>query len=212
MSLTRIHPEFSSKEGSMFGISDAHHFRKMVAGFCMVFAPLCFLIGFLVDPDASYALLFVGAILMVPAALGFMHMLREREVAYGHVGGGLSLIGLMGMVGLLGMDVGGTTDLVDRVDHLVGVGNWIFVATMGFGVGMAMLGMGLFRAHAVQSWAAACLIIGGLAFDVALLASSGGIAIASAAVMLAGAGSIGLVVWRESDEAWDDPPAPGTRS
>jgi hypothetical protein len=80
---------------------------------------------------------------------------------------------------------------------------------MGFGLGMAMLGMGLFRAHAVQSWAAACLLIGGLAFDVALLASSSGIAIASAAVMLAGMGTTGLIVWRESDDAWDHTPALG---
>jgi hypothetical protein len=196
----------------MFGISDAHHFRKMVAGFCMVFAPICLLIGFIIDPDASYAFLFVGAILMVPAALGLMHMLREREVAFGHVGGGLSLVGLMGMAGLIGMDVGGTTDLVDRVDHLTGVGNWMFVATMGFGLGMVMLGMGAFRAHAVPSWAAACLMIGGLAFDVALLASSGGIAIAASAAMLAGIGTTGFMVWRESDEAWEHTPALGGRA
>jgi hypothetical protein len=193
----------------VFGISDAHHFRKMVAGFCMLFAPICLLIGFIVDPDASYAFLFVGAILMVPAALGLMHMLREREVAFGHLGGGLSLIGLMGTAGLVGMDVGGTTDLVDRVDHLTGVGNWMFVATMGFGLGMAMLGMGVFRAHAVQSWAAACLMVGGIAFDVALLASSAGIAIAGAAIMLAGLGTTGYVVWRESDDAWEHTPALG---
>jgi hypothetical protein len=193
----------------VFGISDAHHFRKMVAGFCMLFAPICLLIGFIVDPDASYAFLFVGAILMVPAALGLMHMLREREVAFGHLGGGLSLIGLMGMAGLVGMDVGGTTDLVDRVDHLTGVGNWMFVATMGFGLGMAMLGMGVFRAHAVQSWAAACLMVGGIAFDVALLASSAGIAIAGAAIVLAGLGTTGYMVWRESDDAWEHTPALG---
>src|SRR3954452_8155196 len=136
----------------MSGISDGHHFRKMVAGFCMVFAPLCVLVGFVADPDASYTLLFIGAVLMVPAALGLMHMLREREVAFGHLGGGLSLVGLMGMAALIGMDVGGTSDLVDRVDNLTGIGNWMFVATMGFGLGMAMLGMGAFKAHAVTSW------------------------------------------------------------
>jgi hypothetical protein len=195
----------------MFGISDAHHFRKMVAGFCMLFAPLCMLVGFIVDPDASYAFLFVGAILMVPAALGLMHMLREREVAFGHLGGGLSLIGLMGTAALVGMDVGGTTDLVDRVDHLTGVGNWMFVATMGFGLGMAILGMGVFRAHALMSWAAACLMVGGIAFDVALLASSAGIAIASGAAMLAGLGATGYMVWRESDDAWEHTPALGAR-
>ena len=195
----------------MFGISDAHHFRKMVAGFCMVFAPLCMLVGFVVDPDAEYAFLFAGAVLMVPAALGLMHMLREREVAMGHVGGGLSLIGLMGMATLIGMDVTGTTDLVDRGDHLDGIATWMFVATMGFGLGMATLGMGVFRAHAIPSWAAACLMVGGIAFDVAMVANSAGIAIAATAVVVAGVSSTGLMVWRESDEAWDHTPALGAR-
>src|SRR3954471_415264 len=193
----------------MFGISDAHHFRKMVAGFCMLFAPLCMLIGVLADPDAEYAFLFAGAVLMVPASLGLMHMLREREVAMGHMGGGLLLIGLMGRAGLIGMDVGGTTDLVDRVDHLDGVATWMFVATMGFGLGLAMLGMGVFRAHAIPSWAAACLMVGGIAFDIALIMSSAGIAIAASAAMFAGIGATGLIVWRESDEAWEDTPALG---
>jgi hypothetical protein len=195
----------------MSGISDAHHFRKMVAGFCMVFAPLCVLVGFVADPDASYTLLFIGAVLMVPAALGLMHMLREREVAFGHLGGGLSLVGLMGMAALIGMDVGGTSDLVDRVDNLSGVATWMFVATMGFGLGAAVLGLGTFRAHAIPSWAAACLMIGGVAFDVALLASSAGIAIAASAAMLAGIGATGLMVWRESDDAWEHTPALGAR-
>ena len=35
----------------MWGISDAHHFRKMVAGFCMVFAPLCLVVGFVAAAD-----------------------------------------------------------------------------------------------------------------------------------------------------------------
>src|SRR3954464_13208000 len=135
MRLTRL-DRISEQGGSMSGISDAHHFRKMVAGFCMLFAPLCMVVGFAVDPDASYAFLFVGAVLMVPAALGLMHMLREREVAFGHLGGGLSLIGLMGMAALGGMDVSGATKLVDRVNHLVGVGHWMFVSAMGFALGM----------------------------------------------------------------------------
>lgn len=195
----------------MFGLSDAHHFRKMVAGFCMVFAPLCMLVGFLVDPDAEYAFLFAGAVLMLPAALGLMHMLREREVAFGHVGGGLSLIGLMGVASLVGMDTGASTDLVDRVNHLSGVATWMFVAAMGLGPGIAILGMGVFRAHAAASWAAACLMIGGIALDVALVASSGGIAIAAAAVMFAGLGATGYAVWRESDDAWEHTPALGAR-
>jgi hypothetical protein len=193
----------------MFGMSDAHHFRKMVAGFCMAIAPLCMLVGFVVDPDASYAFLFAGAVLMVPAALGLMHMLREREVALGHMGGGFAVAGLIGLAALIGMDVAGTTSLVDRVDHLDGVATAMFIVTMLAGLGYAALGMGLFRAHATAAWQAACLIVAGLALDVALLISSDGLATAAAAVLLVGQGAVGMLVWRESDEAWEHPPVLG---
>jgi hypothetical protein len=190
----------------MFGMSDAHHFRKMVAGFCMMLAPVFVLVGLVVDPDTSYAFLFAGAVLSVPAALGLMHMLREREVALGHVGGGMALVGLMGMAGLVGMDVAGSTDLVDRVDHLSGVARPMFICSLLFGAGLLALGMGLYRAHAIAAWSAVCLMVGAIAFDVALIASSAGVAIVGLAAIAAGQGMIGLTVWRESDDAWERTP------
>jgi hypothetical protein len=190
----------------MSGMSDAHHFRKMVAGFCMVFAPLLMLVGVATDPDASYAFLFAGAVLSVPAALGLMHMLREREVALGHLGGGMALVGLMGIAGLVGMDVAGSTDLVDRVDHLSGTARPMFICSLLFGAGLLALGMGLYRAHAIAAWSAVCLMVGAIAFDVALIASSAGVAIVGIAAIVAGQGMIGLTVWRESDDAWERTP------
>ncbi len=98
----------------MFNLSDTHHFRKLVAGVCMVFAPLFLLASTIVSPaldlnetqllanvaehpDRWYlANLFamVAIVLAVPAVLGLMHMLRERRSAEGHVGGAFALIGL----------------------------------------------------------------------------------------------------------------------
>jgi hypothetical protein len=100
-------------------LSDAHHFRKMVAGVCMVLAPLFLLVGAIVHPgfktdeaellasaagslDAWYLaemLFLISIVLAVPATLGLMHMLRERHVAAGH-GGGLALIGLLAYTGV----------------------------------------------------------------------------------------------------------------
>ena len=54
-------------------------------------------------------------------------------------------------------------------------------------------------------------MIGGIAFDVAMIAGSTGIAIAAAAAMVAGIGTTGYMVWRESDDAWEHTPALGTR-
>ena len=99
----------------MNGLSNAHHFRKTAAGICMLAAPLLLLLSIVVesrigaredsfvvgrvgDPDTGsleQMLLVAGLVLMVPAVLGLMHMLRERESATGHLGGGVALIGLL---------------------------------------------------------------------------------------------------------------------
>src|SRR4051794_41850641 len=108
-------------------LSDAHHFRKMVAGFCMMVAPLLLLLSMIVEPKigtSEYSfvigrvgnpdtgsleqmLLVAGPVLMGPAVLGLMHMLREGEGVFGHVGGAIALIGLLllpwGGVGGLGV-------------------------------------------------------------------------------------------------------------
>jgi hypothetical protein len=200
----------------MFGISDAHHFRKMVAGFCMMFAPVFVLVGLVLDPDTSYVFLFLGAVLSVPAVLGLMHMLREREVEWGHAGGTLALFGLMAMTALIGMDlatwqaagsaVTDTATIVHRVDHMDGLATVLFVCSLMFGAGYLVLGMGLYRAHAIAAWSAVCLMVGAIAFDVALIASSAGVAIVGIAAILVGQGMIGLTVWRESDDAWERTP------
>jgi hypothetical protein len=108
----------------MTGLSDAHHFRKMVAGICMVVSPLLLLAGTIIQPstgtsessvvaaaashaDAYYAtslLYLLSIVLAVPAVLGLMHMLRERGVAFGHVGGGLGILGLLGFLGIVTID------------------------------------------------------------------------------------------------------------
>src|SRR3954462_9525475 len=97
----------------MMGSHDPHRFRKTVAGACMMAAPALALVGFIVSPglDAgaggqlatiapprdewfiSELLVLVGLVALVPAILGLMHMMREREAGLGHLGGGLATVG-----------------------------------------------------------------------------------------------------------------------
>jgi len=104
------------------GFSDSHHFRKTVAGWCMVAGPLLALVAFIVSPaleSGSAAqvaqaaghqdrfllsgLLSLAAVtLVVGGSLGMMHMLRERMVAYGHAGGILALVGLLATMAGIG--------------------------------------------------------------------------------------------------------------
>ena len=183
---------------NLANLSNAHHFRKMVAGFCMIAAPLLLLLSMIVepgfgasedsfvigrvgDPDTGsleQMLLVGGLVLMVPAMLGLMHMLREREVAFGHLGGALALFGLL-------------------------------VLPYGWMAGMVILAIGLYRARGVQSTTAlmiavaALLLAGGAGFESEILGMLG------AAVMLVGLGGGGWTVLRESDEDWEHTPEHG---
>ncbi len=182
----------------MNGLSNAHHFRKTVAGICMVGAPLLLLLSMIVesvigtsedsfvigrvgDPDTGsleQMLLVGGLVLMVPAVLGLMHMLRERESAIGHLGAAVALIGLL-------------------------------VMPFAWMAGMILLAGGLYRARAVQAAMALSAAAGA-----ALLAAGGGfgsevLALAGAAVMLVGLGGTGWLVLKETDEEWEHTPEHG---
>jgi len=182
----------------MNGLSDTHHFRKIVAGICMVGAPLLLLLSMIVesrigtsedsfvigrvgDPDTGsleQMLLVGGLVLMVPAVLGLMHMLRERESALGHAGGAVALFGLL-------------------------------VMPFAWMAGMVLLAGGLYRARAVQAAMALSIAAGA-----ALLAAGGGFesevaALAGAAVMLVGLGGTGWMVLKETDEDWEHTPQHG---
>lgn len=108
----------------MLGLSDARHFRRLTAGFCLLAAPVVLLVGGIVHPQgqdaaaghlaivaespnryyAAHAIILVGLVLFLPALLGLMHLLRERGTAFGHVGGALAMIGLFGATAIVAVD------------------------------------------------------------------------------------------------------------
>jgi hypothetical protein len=221
----------------MFNFSDAHHFRKTVAGFCMVVAPLLMLVAMVIHPErqtdegaqlavirdnqdawyATHLLLLIGVILAVPVVLGLMHMLRERETAWGHVGGGFAMLGLMALFGLVTInglvawqmavgDGAEMTALWERLTDTAGVFLPIYLMSLLFALGMVVLAGGLYRARAVQSWMALFAAIGAVALTVGAAVASGVVAIVGAALLLVGLGSIGRMVLAESDEEWEHTP------
>jgi hypothetical protein len=218
-------------------LSDAHHSRKMVAGACMVVAPLVLLVAMVIHPasdmdeatqvatiadnlDAWYVahLLALASIaVMVPALLGLMHMLRERQVAFGHVGGGLAMLGLLAFSGIVAMELvlwqmaaGGSTreavSLLERLNETAGIVIPFVLVSFGFALGMACLAVGLYRARAVQSWMAVSVAVGAILFGFAVATAMNWLAIVAAAFLVVGLGAIGRMVLRETDEAWEHTP------
>jgi Domain of unknown function (DUF4386) len=219
-------------------LSDAHHFRKTVAGICMVLAPLVVLVATVVHPDTSmdeaaqlttiaanldawliaHLLALVGIVLSVPAVLGLMHMLREREVSLGHVGGGLAMLGLLAYVGVVAVeglvgwqmgeagDRGAMVALLTSLNDSAAIVIPFYVTSLAFAVGIVCLAVGLYRARAVQSWMAISLAVGAVLLAISGPAAATWLAIVAAAFLVVGFGSIGRMVYRESDEAWEHTP------
>lgn len=224
----------------MSRLSDSHHFRKTVAGMCMIGAPLLLVVGAIVHPESktdvadqlavisanmdewyvAHLILAISLVLAVPAVLGLMHMLREKEVAYGHLGGGLALVGLLATTGIVAMegfvgwqagaatggDQAAMTALFERVTDTTGIVIPFFVMSFGFTVGMLFLAAGLYRARAVQSWTAAMLGVGSIVFAVGSSMAEDTVAIIGAAVLLVGFFQVGRMVLSESDEDWEHTP------
>src|SRR5919106_1264918 len=224
----------SSKEDSMFSFSDPHHFRKTVAGMCMIAAPLLLLVGMVIHPErktdeaeqlaivnanldewfVSHLFVLAAFVLAVPAVLGLMHMLREREVAWGHIGGGLAVLGLLALVGLVTIDglvlwqmasageAAVMTALYESFTDTAGLFIPLFLLSFAFAAGTVVLAMGLVRARAVQAWMAAFVAIGVICLAIANPAAVGWLAIVGAAFLFVGLGSVGRLVLAESDEDW----------
>ncbi len=218
-------------------LSDAHHSRKMLAGACMVVAPLVLLAAVVIHPasdmdeatqvatiadnlDAWYLahlLALVAIALMVPAVLGLMHMLREREVAFGHVGGGLAMLGLLAFTGIVAMELvmwqlvgaGETAQavaLLERLNETTGIVIPFVLVSFGLSLGMASLAIGLYRARAVQSWMAISVAAGAVLFGAAIGSAMNWLAIVAAAFLVVGLGATGRMVLQQTDEAWEHTP------
>lgn len=220
-------------------VSDAHHFRKTVAGICMIAAPLLLLAGMVVHPEretdaagqlaivagdmdqwfTAHLLLLGSIVLAVPALLGLMHMLREREVSYGHLGGGLGLLGLIAIAGVVAIDGfvgwqmaaadadrGAMVALYERLNETAGVVIPFFGMSFAFALGLLILAVGLYRAHAVQSWTAVFLAIGSVLLAIGTPSGSDVLDIVGSAFLFVGLASIGRLVLAESDEEWEHTP------
>lgn len=78
--------------------------------------------------------------------------------------------------------------------------------SFGFAIGMALLAVGLYRARVVQSWMAVCIGVGSILFGFGIAVAMNWLAIVAAAFLVVGIGSVGRMVLRETDEAWEHTP------
>lgn len=214
----------------MLKITDADNFRRTLAGLCLIAAPVAGLVATVVAPPAAldigerltivaeHSTRFLVAnllavllqVLLVPALLGLLHLLKGRGVVLGHIGGGLALAGVFGYMGILAtefvlleMAEGDRQEMVALAERVYGsVGFAIFLLMFLFGLllGLIVLSVALWRARIAPIWTAACIA---LASVLDFVASTSSVAVMLAWILLlAGLGWIGLKVLGMSDEDW----------
>jgi len=211
-------------------LSDPRHFHRL-AGASLVLAPLLLLASSAVSPplksderaqlaviarhpDRFYIFSLLGlvsAIVLVPALLGLMHLLRERAPGWGYIGGSLMMLGNLLSIGdWMGNfvqwqmaapsgDRAEMTALLTRLDDTPGSALPLQLSGFAFLLGTAVLAIGLYRARTVPAWVALGLVGGIVANLAGFVASSVALLIASSAVLLAALGWIGGIVLTQSD-------------
>jgi hypothetical protein len=220
------------------GFSDSQHLRKTIAGACMVLAPLMFLVAFVVSPELETSagkqlsvaadnvdrfyvanlVAMIGLMLVVPAVLGVMHMMRERRPGYSGLGGTLALLGVfaslvgqgvafvMWEMARHGADSAANTAVIHGVLHDAGTVLPIYILGFVGAFGVVVLAAGLYLARVVDWWMALFFAAGIVCINVAFPAGLLALAIVGSALTLVGLGSMGLMVLRESDADWEHTP------
>ncbi|WP_326637656.1 hypothetical protein OG884_27655 [Streptosporangium sp. NBC_01755] len=211
----------------MPSLSNPLGFRRWAAGVCLIVAPLLYIAGAIVDPalrqggdttgvygrypeqvSVSASLLHWSWVLMIPGIIGMIHLIRHRGVVFGHLAGGLALLGVVNFSGLMLVDF-----FYSRLERALGGRQGEMLAeqalsdpgaTFGFQIpgflgllGLFLLGLALAYAGHGPWWAPFAIIagvFGTLIFPIGT--AVGGL------LYLAGSGVIGLRMLRMSDAEW----------
>ncbi len=150
-------------------------------------------------PDRWYwfaLLTLVGSMLLVPALMGVIGLLRERAPVAGYVGGSLAVLGTLVAIGdsleqlviwqMGAGDRGQMAALLTRLDDAAGLTLIFTTGALALLVGTVTLAVGLVRARVAPPWAAACLPLAMVVNIAGFAAASRSIVAASCVILLAG--------------------------
>jgi hypothetical protein len=216
----------------------AHRTRRLIAGTGMVLAPLLLLVSAIIQPElkdatlgqltviagdldgwyASQAFALAALAASIPAILGLMHMLRERQWLAGTIGGGLALIGVLFAAGTValalvqwemmrfGVPIPVTAAVIDDLKNTAGMEIPFLILPFAFAIGMLVLAGGLGISRVVNPVMALLIGAGAVGVLVGYAIASVTLVIVAAAVLLVGLGTTGLLVLRETDAEWEHTP------
>jgi hypothetical protein len=160
----------------------------------------------------SAVLLIASAVLMAPAAGGVLHQARDRGAGISNAGAVLAVLGGFGHFGiamfylvslsLAGGDRAGMVAFVERLNASAAIGVIAFPLILCFGLAVAVLPWGAWRAGTVHWWVPALATTAVVAEAVLPFQNT----VVATAILLAAAvayTALGVTVLRTGDAAWD---------
>lgn len=169
--------------------------------------------------SAGMAIAIVGVTLSILGYMALVHLLRERQPLTGDIGGAMAIIGTAVMAALMGLvlaqveairQLGDSTETIAVIDAIdeSSAALVLWLAPILATVGLAVLAVGLVRAHTAPPLFAALFGFGAVIQFVGLfLATSMPVVIVGSAAMFAGLAAIGMQLLMETDEEWEHVPA-----
>jgi hypothetical protein len=220
----------------MLRLSDATRFRRDLSSASLLIAPLLGLAAAVVAPPSSSnlttdlalisahhsafltnAVLEAAAwILFIPGVLGIVHLLCQRGVVLGHVGGVLAILGMISFVAesavaqataVMARDAGHRALYAQAVISMrhSPLAAFLLLALLGE-VGLVLIAIAMRRARRAPSWVVAVVVVAVLA-DFAPLANPFGL-IVSWLLLGLGFGRIGWIIRTTTDAEWQQPGDP----
>ena len=156
---------------------------------------------------------FVAILIFVAAVLGLAFLVRRRRPGAGLAAGLLGTGGLVCLAAVIALDgftwaiLGETygktgSPAIATALNDVQTSEWslqYYVPALGFLLSLVLLGALLARDRVVPAWSGWLLVLGGLMAGTETMIVSNAYFVAGSAVLLAGAGSVGVFVARMSD-------------
>jgi hypothetical protein len=152
-------------------------------------------------------------LLLIPAVLGLLHLLRSGGALLGHIGCGFVLAGTVGAAAYRGVNLGQLQVVESTLKQgqvLTAFGQpslgsilVMLLSAIGLVIGYALLAVGLWRTRAAPRGASA-LIVAFLVVDIVGLAAGGNkvVLLVAHTLLLVGLGWIGVKILAMSDAQW----------
>lgn len=218
-------------------LTNPAEFRRRAAGVSLLAGPLLVFAGVLATPwegsddraaylaaladnpaqaQVSAVLLVLGYALLVPAAVGMIHLVRGRGAVLAHLAGALAVVGGAILPGLVAGDFYDLSlaqslerqravEVLDRLGEYGGTLVILPLAVAGAFLGITLLTVALWRARFVRPWVPLATLAGFVVFALVGTGTLLPAALGTGLVLLA-LGSVGAKVLGLSGEEWERGP------